>query len=566
MTECSCARRPARRPAGEITAHLADADPDRVTTAQAAEILALFAELERLAVAGKVLFSRRAAQGTVWRDEGHRSAAAWMASTPAPAWARPWPPSRPPTALACLPETSQALRRGELSAPQVKVIAEAAVSIPERDRLLKAAADHSLKGLEERAAQVRAAASSAQEENARYLAIHKARYVRHWADPDGAFRLDAKLTPVDGAKLLSALKVEADARFNEARKAGDPGSPRRLWGRRPGGAGGRRAEVTDVEGLLRARSARSTVVIRVDGRALKRGYAKAGEVCDIAGVGPVPVAAVKRQLSDAFVKILVHDGVDVTTVCHVGRTVPAHVQSALESTRPGLRGAGLRHRGPGSRTITGTWTTPMCKTTSPQGVGPGVSLAPRPHHLRGMDPRRWSRVVAVERATRRVQLRDRPTVSGHGLSRGRGSHPGSRTSVKVRFESGFPVGASLVWRDGRVRCRRRGHQRLQLSRRYRSLPQWCRTWVQHLRLLHHPVQSDRRRHDSFAGREPRPDLHRIQGGPVDRGGGHHSHRTRVPRRLVRHSGARRRAPTREPTGPYRGAGAHCRGWLRGPGH
>ncbi len=108
-------------------------------------------------------------------------------------------------------------------------------------------------------------------------------------------------------------------------------------------------------------------MIRVDGRALKRGYVKAGEVCDIAGVGPVPVAAVKRQLSDAYVKILVHDGVDVTTVCHVGRSVPAHVQSALETRDPACvvpgcdTGLGLENH---------HWDVDyaQCKTTSLKGL------------------------------------------------------------------------------------------------------------------------------------------------------------------------------------------------------
>jgi hypothetical protein len=48
----------------------------------------------------------------------------------------------------------------------------------------------------------------------------------------------------------------------------------------------------------------------------------------------VAVAEARRQLSDAAVKILVVDGVEVSTVCHVGRTVPAHVQSALEERDP----------------------------------------------------------------------------------------------------------------------------------------------------------------------------------------------------------------------------------------
>ena len=72
-----------------------------------------------------------------------------------------------------------------------------------------------------------------------------------------------------------------------------------------------------------------------------RGHIEDGETCEIPGVGPVPVAATRSQLSDAFVKILVHHGVDITTVCHPGRTVPAHLQSRARGPRPVLRGAGL---------------------------------------------------------------------------------------------------------------------------------------------------------------------------------------------------------------------------------
>jgi hypothetical protein len=321
-----------------IVAHLADADPDRVSTAQAVEVFEVFAELERLVVAGKVLYSGRATQGTAWRDEGHRSAASWMAEKTRTGLGEAVAVLETAEALQSLPETAEALRRGALSGAQLKVIAGAAGSHPASERaLLETAASHSLKGLKERAAQVRASATSAEEENARYLAIHRARYVRHWADPDGAFRLDAKLTPVQGAKFLSALGVEADARFDVARKAGD---------QEPAAAYGADALVALVTGEAISKSpgtsksarssgsSRSTVCIRVDGRALVRGHAEEGEMCDIPGVGPVPVAAVRSQLPEAFVKILVHDGADVTTVCHVGRTVTAHVQSALEARDP----------------------------------------------------------------------------------------------------------------------------------------------------------------------------------------------------------------------------------------
>jgi hypothetical protein len=317
-----------------VARQLADADPDRVTTGQAAQLVALFAEIEWLAAAGKVLYAGRAAQGVTWRDEGHRSAASWMAETTRTGLGEAMATIETAEALQSLPETTEALRRGELSAPQVKVIA-AALDHPDAERaLLQTAASQSLKGLKERAAQVRAAASSAAHENARYLAIKNARYVRHWADPDGAFRLDAKLTPDAGAKLISALQVEADARFAAARKAGDRESPAAYCADALVALVSGEPACSAGKGSGRSGSSRATVVIRVDGSALKRGYTKAGETCDIPGVGPVPVAAVKRQLPDAFVRILLHDGVDVTTVCHMGRTVTAHVQSALEARDP----------------------------------------------------------------------------------------------------------------------------------------------------------------------------------------------------------------------------------------
>jgi hypothetical protein len=314
----------------EIARHLADADPDRVTTTQAVEVMALFAEIERLGTAGKVLFTRRASQGTAWRDEGHRSAASWMAARTGTGVGDAMATLETAEALTVLPETTEALRRGELSGAQVKVIAAAAASHPDQEKeLLDSAGRDSFKTLKERAAAVRATACSAQEENARYLAVHAARYVRHWTEPDGAFRLDAKLTPDAGATVLSALQTEADARFSAARRAKTEESPAAyradalvalVTGDSVAGPGGS--------------GPRATVCIRVDGAALKRGFTKGGEMCAIPGVGPVPVATVRRQLADAHVKILVRDGKDVTTVCHAGRTVTAHVQSALEERDP----------------------------------------------------------------------------------------------------------------------------------------------------------------------------------------------------------------------------------------
>ena len=318
----------------EISRHLDTADPDRVTSAQAASLVEVFAEIERLAAAGRVLYAKRAADSAVWRDEGHRSAAAWMAAKTKSGLGEAMASLETAEALGSLHSTSEALRRGELSLSQAYEISVAASAHPEAERaLLKAAAEHGLKGLREKCAQVRATSGSAQGENQRYRATHAARYLRHYNDADGAFRLDARLTPDAGAKMMAAIDSEARTIFDDARRAGT---------RAPSAAYAADALVALATGCARGsggavgrrRGPGASVHIRVDVSALRRGHVRSGETCEIPGVGPVPVATATRALSDAFVKLFVTDGVDVQSVCHVGRTVPAHVQSALEERDP----------------------------------------------------------------------------------------------------------------------------------------------------------------------------------------------------------------------------------------
>src|SRR6202035_3550032 len=68
----------------------------------------------------------------------------------------------------------------------------------------------------------------------------------------------------------------------------------------------------------------------VDHGALVRGWAEPGETCEVAGVGPIPVATAQAMMADAFLGAVVTDGVDVYTVAHLGRSVTAHQRTALE--------------------------------------------------------------------------------------------------------------------------------------------------------------------------------------------------------------------------------------------
>jgi len=355
----------------ELRRELSDFEPERVTTAQAASVLKAACAIEQLAGSLRLLATRRAAESRIWASEGHRSAASWVSEVSKSSYGEALSMIETAEQLACLPQTTEALRNGELSRAQVKEVTVAASDHPaEESDLLRVAAEGTVKKLKDHARQIKARAASMEDEVSRHRSIHRRRYMRHWSEPDGAFHLDARLTPESGARLLASVRQEADRIFGEARCSGEhehphayeadalvsltTGSRRSLSSRQgtKGGHGARRAD---------------TVVVRVDAGALKRGFVKGDETCEIPGVGRVPVATARRVLGEGFLKILVTDGVDVTTVCHVGRSVPAHLQTALderdrECVVPGCEvanGLEMHH-----------WRVDFaqCKTTSLEGL------------------------------------------------------------------------------------------------------------------------------------------------------------------------------------------------------
>jgi hypothetical protein len=68
--------------------------------------------------------------------------------------------------------------------------------------------------------------------------------------------------------------------------------------------------------------------------AFRRGHAHEGEACHIVGGGPVPVPVVRRLAEDAFLKVVLHDGVRIETVAHFGRHIRAELRTALEVGAP----------------------------------------------------------------------------------------------------------------------------------------------------------------------------------------------------------------------------------------
>ena len=104
-----------------------DLDPRYLPTTTAARLVTLFDEVERLATAGKTLAARAVERSGAWREEGHRTAAHWMAAETAVPVGKAVVDLETARRLEALPATSEAFRAGELSEPQVREVAAAAV-------------------------------------------------------------------------------------------------------------------------------------------------------------------------------------------------------------------------------------------------------------------------------------------------------------------------------------------------------------------------------------------------------------------------------------------------------
>jgi len=313
-----------------VRAVVADVDPDRVTGDDASLILERLVKIDRAVAAGRLGFARRSAQCMTWRQEGHRSAADWLAQKTKSSVSEAISTLETAKSLPDLPTTCDALRQGSLSVPQVREIAAAATVDPSSEKdLLEAAGYLSLKGLQYRARLIK---TTAVDEDKRAAGLHRARRLRHWLDPEGGFNFHARVTPDKGAQVLAMVRMRAEFVADEARMAGLAPESQAAYE-----ADALVALVTGdyrlatFHGQVGGRQRSANVVYHVNLEALRRGRLEAGEVCEVPGVGPVPLATIENVVGDALAKLVIGNGVDVTTVCHLGRTVPAHVETALEA-------------------------------------------------------------------------------------------------------------------------------------------------------------------------------------------------------------------------------------------
>jgi len=344
--------------------------PGCYSGADAASLVELFARAERLCGAGKTLAATRAAEAKCHQAKGHRSAATWLADVTGESVHDALGTLAVGDALARQPGVEEAFRQGKLSRPGARAVTEAAAVNPEAEQsLVETATSDTLVRLHAQCQQVKAEGRSRADQATRDEALRRSRFVRTWSDRhDGAFRLEARLTPDAGAALAASLAAATDRVAAGARKASmverrealaadalvdlvcgtTGGNEEPEDGNRGGDTGDTgdtgtsgagecppdRDEQADGEQPSSRTPPRATVSVRVDLDALRNGIVGRGQCCEIPGVGPISVEVARSIMGEALTKVVITNGVDVTTVCSLGRSIPQALLDALIERDP----------------------------------------------------------------------------------------------------------------------------------------------------------------------------------------------------------------------------------------
>ena len=319
----------------------------------AATLVARFARIERLASAGKTFAARRSAEAEVHRASGHQDPARWLAAQTGETLGQAADTLALGRALCSQPGVEDAFRKGALSDPKVRLISNAVSVNPDSEaELLDTAGTATVRQVQDRCARAKAQARSAQDEAARVEALRRRRMCRTWTDrEDGAFCLSARLTPEDGARVRSVLEGATDRVFEQARRAGlhethdnyaadalvalltdtsnDPIDPIDPVDSGDAVVGDRPFRLRRAPG-----PSRSKVHVRIDLDALRQGRVGPGQVCEIPGVGPISVETAMEIMGDAITTLFITDGVDVASICQIGRHIPAPIAAALLERDP----------------------------------------------------------------------------------------------------------------------------------------------------------------------------------------------------------------------------------------
>ena len=314
-------------------------DPDGIPASEAVRVHARLERMVRTASAARTLLARRVADSMEWKRQGYASAAEQLAATSGRSLGAARTELETSEALAGLPRTRDGMLTGALSPDQGAVIAGAAAASPEAEvALIDTAKTANLHELRHEALKAKAAAD--RDPAATHARIRRERRIVRFTDGEGARHLNIR-GPVDEVAVIEA---ELDRRVGHLIRSSPPAQP--LAGRDAMAfdaavAMARRSEGADDAPAPtggRRRPARPRpqhlALLRLDVEALWRGHVEGDELCEVTGLGPIPVEVARRLLGDAVLKLVITKGEAVAQVTSLTRGATAAMTYALLWTSP----------------------------------------------------------------------------------------------------------------------------------------------------------------------------------------------------------------------------------------
>jgi len=300
---------------------VAELDPACLDGRDAARLAEAAAEGAKFLDAATAILAKRAADTNAWRRTSHAATAEqWLADTTGSSEGAAREAFATVQRLEELPATAEKVRSGELSMAQAAQVSAGAMADPSAEqRLLRTAKRSGMREL--RAEKERVVAAVTDELEARRVAKCE-RHLRTWTKglaTHGSFSGPTE----DVAKILSALEPLAQARFAQARVAGERDSHDAYR------FDALVTAVTTIGSPTKSKASNATACVLVGLQPLLNGETKAGEICEIPGVGPVPVEHARKVLSHGLLQLVITDGVDVQTVVSNTRHVPAALKIAI---------------------------------------------------------------------------------------------------------------------------------------------------------------------------------------------------------------------------------------------
>ncbi len=338
----------------EVARLAASFDPTLVPPADAEQIVVEASATINMLETIRAYAAARAAEGGGWRRNGSPSPAHDLARKSGTSVTRAREALDTAEKLSGLPALDAAARAGEVSPVQAAPIADAATADPKAEqRLVEKAKRASLGELRDECARTKAAAEPSDE--SRHRAIHRSRHLRKRRCADGAGELSYRSTVDEVAEIFAIAqgfgnrafdlaRIEgrsepeeaylADGLLDACRAAVQPAAetnPADVYAPTTTAAG-----VAVTTGRRVRKPTPTKIVVRIDWDALLRGWPIETEVCEIAGLGHVPVSVVRALMAsgDAFLAGVVTKGVDVANVFHLGRKPTAYQGTALDWQSP----------------------------------------------------------------------------------------------------------------------------------------------------------------------------------------------------------------------------------------